>query len=249
MVEGDQPLHSQVFEWDRLRNKCCQQQGLDQPVIVDKGRGRWVRRTEVMLSEQCGAQLLLVDLPGLLKSGPHGIGQGFIARIDHAVEIANWNQLSNLDVVPSVHQQLEEDPQTSSRSLERSSQIDQDRHEGRRERVGKAEYLVGAQLGQQHVMHSGRKRHRGERCVQHGLRLIIDRLEKSTVRHQWQVGVVQFDRAEAICLELELVSEAHPLNAWDAIAHEFAEVALASDDRHDRDRAASAGRFHQFGQL
>ena len=145
-----------------------QDERLDQ-TVVGAERVAWRQRAclvvaELVLAEQQGPELVVVELLGVAEPALHLGGDGLVALDDEVEDVADRDDVGDSEVVALVDQELLHHLQRGAVALHRRGEGAQRRDQRRRERIGTPERsLVGAALSalgadavEQHVPHRWR---------------------------------------------------------------------------------------------
>ena len=258
VVQRRQPLWRHGFERLHFRHECGEEQRLDEPVVVAQrrapGLGNRQRRRRLeahpVLRFQHRLELLLIQFLGLIEVSLHPRAEGVVALGDEIKQIADRNDLPQLQRVALSGEELHHHLDGRALALEQRRNRDERFHERGAERI-QLPKIVGIALGrQQHPHHFlaevFRLREGLINLRARGFRL---RFENALLGDDREIAVLQLDGVEAPLPVTQHIHESQLLRARDVLPDEVAQVALPGDETDDRHRPVRVLRLDQLRQL
>ena len=203
-----------------------------------------------MLALQHGQQALGVKPLRLVEVQAHALGEGLVALRNRVVQVTHGDQLPQLQVSTTVHQQLQHQLERRAFALQRCRHRDQGLHQRRAERVHLAEHLPvcgGGEQGVQHVL--AHLQHVVDGRLDGVPGSLVHRAQYPLLRNRRQVAVFQRDAVKARLPVPQHVTELHLHRPCQVLANQITQVTLPGDEADQRDRAVCVRCLHQLDQL
>ena len=197
-----------------------------------------------------GQELPAVEVPRVLEVVARALGERLVALGDGVEEVADGDQLAEVERVPPVDQYLQRHLQRRPFALEERRDRDQGLDEGGTEGIDLAEGVAVGARGQQRLedlaAHLPRLR---VGVVDLPARRLAPRAQQAARGDLGQVAVFQGDALEAGFPPLQHVGEAELQRARHLLAHQLAQVALARHEADDGDGPARRLRLDELRDL
>ncbi len=149
---------------------------------------------EAVLAQQHRLEPLRPQPPGLGELRAHHLGERLVARVDRVEQVAERDELAELELVAAVDEQLQHHLERRALALHRPRQRDERVDERRAERVEPPERAEVAGVGQQHVALAALVElaaHRLERVVELLAGLLGARPQQPLLGDRRQVAVLR----------------------------------------------------------
>ena len=203
-----------------------------------------------MLPFQVRQQFLPVKSLGVVEVNAHRLREGLVAIGNHVEQVADRDDLSQLEVIAPIHQQLQHQLQGRALALQGRRHRNQRLHQRRAERIDLAEHLLVGGLGQQGVPDLGPDFLEFIEGVSQRLPgRFGSRPEHPFLGDRRQVAVFKRNAMKARLPVAQHVAELQLQRAGQVLADQFAQVALPRDEADQRNRAIGVAGFHQLDQL
>ena len=207
-------------------------------------------QVDLMLLLQHRAELVLVELLGVLEVHPHHVGERLVAVGHHVPEVAQRDHIPQPQGVPPIDQQLEHDLEGGALPLQRTRYRHQGLDQCRAEGVHQLEHRPVGFPGQQDLHdllpHLGRLL---EGFLQFRPAGIVLGAQDPLLGDDREVAVLQGDGVEPPLPVREHVGEVELLDPGHVLADQVPQVTLAGHEADDGDRAIRLPGFDQLRQL
>ena len=191
-----------------------------------------------------------VELAGIVEAQPHRLRERFVALCDDVEEIADGDDVAKLQAMAVVDEKLEHELEGGAFALQQGGDGDQGLYKRGRERIDLPEHLAvavaGEQGGQDLFAHPSGLLECGRQLLP---RRRIFRAQHAMLHDFRQVAVFKGDGVEPRLPPVQHVGESELLGAGQMLAHQLAQVALARDEAHDRNRPVGLHGLHELRDL
>ena len=235
-----------------------EQQRLHQPVVVAEARrlagfdvaGLDVGGGHAVLALQQRQELRAVELPRVVEAQPHRLRERLVPLGDDVEQIADGDEVAEPEATALLDEKLQHELEGGALTLEERGDGDQGLHERGRERIDLPEHravAVPGEQGGQHLLAYPRGLLEGGRELRP--RRLVLRAQHAPLHDVRQVAVFEGDGVEARLPPVEHVGEAELPGAGQMLPDQLAQIPLARDEAHDRDRPVGLHGLHELRDL
>ena len=258
VIEGRQARRGEGPQRLDSLGKRGEQQRLHQPIVVAEPRrlagigaaGLDVDSRHAVLTLQQRHEPGAVELLGIVEAQAHRLRERLVALRDDVEQIADGNDVAELQAAALLDEELQHELEGGAFALQQRRYGNQGLYEGRREGVDLPEHSAVAVAGEQGgqdffsyprcLFESGRELFLGRRVL---------RAQHATFHDVRQIAVFERDGVEPRFPPVQHVGESKLSGAGQMLPDQLAQVALARDEAHDRDRSIGLHGLHELRDL